>query len=121
MSFAEWELVLSAGKPEDADKVWTEIKGKPLQMVANVISATSEKLELAGSSDDIDAKKADIELTMTGPIPAKLMPKVDESLPFQGTPASYTASPFVMQMEQGALLTQAKPKAPVHHHPATAQ
>jgi tetratricopeptide (TPR) repeat protein len=121
MSFAEWELVLSAGKPEDADKVWTEIKGKPLQMVANVISATSEKLELAGSSDDIDAKKADIELTMSGPIPAKLMPKVDESLPFQGTPASYTASPFVMQMEQGALLTQAKPKAPVHHHPATAQ
>ncbi len=118
MSFAEWELVLSAGKPEDAEKVWAEIKGKPLQMVAQVISATSEKLELAGSSDDIDAKKADIELTMTGPIPAKLMPKVDESLPFQGTPASYTPSPFVMQMEQGALLTQAKPKAPVHKRPA---
>src|SRR6202049_1064122 len=32
MSFAEWELVLSAGQPADADKVWCAIKGVPLQM-----------------------------------------------------------------------------------------
>src|SRR5882672_3548613 len=38
MSFAEWQLVLSEGKPEDADKVWTALNGKPLQMVAHIIS-----------------------------------------------------------------------------------
>ena len=28
MSFAEWELVLSEGSPEDQEKVWTALKGK---------------------------------------------------------------------------------------------
>lgn len=122
MSFAEWELVLSAGTPEDAGKVWDAIKGKPLQMEGTVISATATELQIAGSSDDIDAKRADIVLTMTGPIPAKLMPKEAATLDFGGTPLSYTPSPFVMTMEKGTLLKAAAPApvhhAPVHHKPA---
>lgn len=116
MSFAEWELVLSAGKPEDADKVWSAIKDVPLQMEAQVITAASDKVELAGSSDDIDAKRADIILAMDGPIPAKLMPKEGGPLDFQGTPVSYTPNPFVMMMDKGALLTKAAP--PTHKAPA---
>jgi tetratricopeptide (TPR) repeat protein len=118
MSFAEWELCLAQGKQEDADKVWSAIKGVPLQMEAQVISATSDTVQLAGSSDDIDAKRVDITLTMTGPIPAKLMPKEGSPLDFEGTPASYTPNPFMMMMEKGALLTKAAPpthKPPVHH------
>jgi hypothetical protein len=118
MSFAEWELVLSSGKPEDADKVWQAIKGVPLQMEGQVISASPTKLEIAGSSDDIDKKRTDIMLDMSGTIPDRLMPKVDSTLDFEGTPASYTASPFVMMMEKGALLTKAAPKAaPTHKAP----
>jgi tetratricopeptide (TPR) repeat protein len=122
MSFAEWELVLSAGAPEDAEKVWTAIKGKPLQMEGTVITAASDKLEIAASQDDIDGKRADIELTPAGTIPAKLMPKELATLDFEGTPVSYTPSPFVMTMEKGALLQKAAPapahKAPVHRRPA---
>jgi tetratricopeptide (TPR) repeat protein len=121
MSFAEWQMVLSEGTPEDADKVWTALKGKPLQMVAHVISVdatskTATKLQLAGSSDDIDAKRADIDLTMGAAIPAKGMPKQDTDFQFQGTPVSYVAKPFVMTMSDGALLVTAKP--PVHKKPA---
>jgi tetratricopeptide (TPR) repeat protein len=122
MSFAEWELCLSKGKPEDSDKVWTAIKGVPLQMEAQVISADPNTVQLAGSSDDIDAKRADITLTMDGPIPAKLMPKEGGPLDFQGTPVSFTPDPFVVTMEKGALLTKAAPpthKAPVHKRPAS--
>ncbi|MGA2696715.1 MAG: hypothetical protein ABSE92_11675 [Terriglobales bacterium] len=121
MSFAEWELCLSKGKPEDSDKVWSAIKGVPLQMEAQVISADPNTVQLAGSSDDIDAKRADITLTMDGPIPAKLMPKEGGPLDFQGTPVSFTPDPFVVTMEKGALLTKAGPahKAPVHKRPAS--
>ena len=122
LSFAEWELVLSAGSPEDAEKVWSVIKGVPLQMEGTVLQVVSPtELQIAASQDDIDAKRADIVLTMAGPIPAKLMPKEAATLDFEGTPASYTASPFVMTMEKGALLTKAAPpakKPPVHHRPA---
>jgi tetratricopeptide (TPR) repeat protein len=121
MSFADWELVLSAGKPEDQDKVWTVIKGVPLQMQGQVIAATPTEVQIAESQDDIDQKRADIVVTMSGNIPDKLMPKVGSDLQFEGTPASYTASPFVMNMEKGALLTAKKPaaKPPVHHHSTT--
>jgi hypothetical protein len=119
MSFAEWELVLSAGAPADADKVWSAIKGVPLQMEGTVIKASPTELQIAASQDDIDQKRADVVVTMGGTIPAKLMPQEAATLDFEGTPVSYTPSPFVMTMEKGALLTKAPPpKKPIHHRPA---
>jgi tetratricopeptide (TPR) repeat protein len=121
MSFAEWELVLSAGKPEDAATVWNAIKGVPLQMEAQVIKSSATKLEIAGSQDDIDQKRADIQLEMAGPIPARLIPKDGATVDFEGTPVSYEPNPFVMTMNKGSLLTKAAPakKPPVHHRPTT--
>jgi tetratricopeptide (TPR) repeat protein len=110
MSFAEWELVLSSGEQADADTVWNAIKGVSLQMEGQVLSASPTKIEIAASEDDIQAKRADIILNMTGTIPARLMPKEGSTLDFEGTPTSYTPSPFVMTMEKGALLTKAAPK-----------
>ncbi len=120
MSFAEWELVLSAGAQADADKVWAAIKGVPLQMEGTVIKASSTELQIAASQDDIDQKRADIVVTMGGTIPAKLMPAEASTLDFEGTPVSYTPNPFVMTMEKGALLTKAPPpsKKPVHKRPS---
>ena len=123
MSFAEWQLCLSEGTPADADTVWSTLKGKPLQMVAHIISIEASgksptKLKLAGSSDDIDAKTADIDLTMSAAIPVKQMPKEDTDFQFEGTPVSYVAKPFVMTMNEGALLVKSAPKPPVHKKPA---
>jgi tetratricopeptide (TPR) repeat protein len=123
MTFADWQLVLSAGKPEDQEKVWSVIKGVPLQMEGLVIAATATEVQIAESQDDIDQKRADIVVTMSGTIPDKLMPKVGSNLQFEGTPSSYTPSPFVMNMDKGALLTAKKPatKPPVHHRPKPSQ
>jgi len=124
MSFAEWQLILSEGKPEDTEKVWSVLKGKPLQMVARVLSIDSpSELKLAGSQDDIDAKRADINLTMAAAIPARQMPKVDADLQFEGTPVSYEPKPFMMTMKDGHLLVKAAPapakkKPPVRKKPA---
>ena len=115
MSFAEWEMVLSAGAPADTDKVWSAIKGVALQMEGTVIKASSTELQIAASEDDIQAKRADVVVTMGGTIPAKLMPAEGSTLDFEGTPVSYTPSPFVMTMEKGALLTKAPPAKPAHH------
>ncbi|MGB7586389.1 MAG: hypothetical protein WBM11_16215 [Terriglobales bacterium] len=115
LAFADWELVLSQGTPEDQDKVWSVIKGVPMQMEATVLSATPTQLQIAASEDDIQAKRADIVLTMSGTIPAKLIPAEGATFDFEGTPVSYTSNPFVMTMEKGALLTKAPAKKPVHH------
>jgi hypothetical protein len=61
---------------------------------------------------------------MAGPVPAKLMPIEGGTLDFQGTPTAFTANPFMMNMENGTLLTKAKPvpaKKPVVHHKPAAQ
>jgi len=131
LSFGEWELVLSAGSQEDQDKVWNVIKGVPLQMEGTVLTADTPEatpptppasaLTIAASEDDIEQKKADITITMTGVIPARTMPKQGDTLDFEGTPVSYVPSPFMMTMEKGALLKKAgakpAPKPPVHHRP----
>jgi hypothetical protein len=123
MDFATWEFVLTNGKPEDQDAVWTAIKGKPVQMNGTVISTTPTEFQIAGSSDDIDAKKADITLQFEDKIPVKMIPKDGSSFDFQGEPASYTPNPFMMTMEKGKLLKAAAPtpakKPPVHHKPAS--
>ncbi|MGA8762928.1 MAG: hypothetical protein WB562_08700 [Candidatus Sulfotelmatobacter sp.] len=122
MDFATWEFVLSNGKQEDQDTVWNAIKGKPVQMNGTVIKATAEEFDIAGSSDDILAKKADITLTFEEKVPVRLIPKEGASLDFQGEPASYTPNPFMVSMEKGKLLKAAAPtpakKPPVHHKPA---
>jgi len=123
MDFAQWEFILSNGAQADQDLVWNAIKGKPVQMNGQVMKATATEFQIAGSSDDIDAKKADITLTFEDKVPLKLIPKEGASLDFQGEPASYTPNPFMMTMEKGKLLKAAAPaapakKAPVHHKPA---
>jgi len=89
--------------------------------VAQVMSIDSAKeLKLAGSSDDIDAKRADIALTMTAAIPKLQMPKEGADLDFEGTPVSFVPKPFVMTMNEGALIVKAAPKktAPARKKPA---
>jgi hypothetical protein len=119
MDFATWEFVLANGSPEDQATVWNAIKGKAVQMNGTVISTTPTEFMIAGSSDDIDAKKADITLQFADKVPVRLIPKDGASFDFQGEPASYTPNPFMMVMEKGTLL-RAKPaaKPPVHHKPA---
>ena len=124
MDFAQWEFVLTNGSQEDQDAVWKVIKGKAVQMNGTIISTTPDEFMIAGSSDDIDAKKPDITLKFEEKVPVKMIPKDGASFDFQGEPASYTPNPFMMVMEKGTLL-RAKPaataptrKAPVHKKPA---
>ncbi len=111
MDFAQWEFVLSNGAQVDQDAVWNVIKGKPVQMNGTIIGTTPTEFQIAGSSDDIDAKKADITLQFEDKVPVRLIPKDGASFDFQGEPASYTPNPFMMVMEKGRLLN-AKPAAP---------
>ncbi|HEX3820313.1 MAG TPA: hypothetical protein VHW45_08275 [Candidatus Sulfotelmatobacter sp.] len=115
MDFATWEFVLTNGSQADQDTVWNAIKGKAVQMVGTVISTEPDTVMVAGSSDDIDAKKADITLKFEEKIPTRMVPKEgDDKFQFQGEPASYTSNPFMMVMEKGQLLRAAKPAAPAH-------
>jgi tetratricopeptide (TPR) repeat protein len=126
MSFAEWQLVLSSGNQQAADTVFNAIKDKAVKLVANVITASPSKLTLAGSADDIDDKKADINLTMTKPIPAKLVPAAGTLTQFQATVSSYTPNPFMLTMTDGVLLDKSgnpigTAAAPAHKAPAKKQ
>jgi tetratricopeptide (TPR) repeat protein len=120
LTFGEWELVLSAGTPEDQAKVWDVIKNVPVQMEGKIIEvASATELHISGSEDDIEANRADITLTMSGPIPAAHLPKAGDTFDFGGTPTSYTATPFMMMMSDGKLLRKpGEPKRPVHRRPA---
>ena len=122
MNFAEWQFVFTNGAQEDQDTVWNVIKGKAVQMNGTIISTTPTEFQIAGSSDDIDAKKADITLKFEDKVPVRLIPKDGASFDFRGEPVSYTPNPFMMVMEKGVILKAAAPAAKkpvVHHKPAS--
>ena len=119
MDFATWQFIFTNGSKDDQDAVWNAIKGKAVQMQGTVIHATTTEFDIAGSADDIDAKKADITLNFPEKVPLRMVPKDGATLDFQGEPSSYTSSPFMMTMDNGKLLKAAAP-APTHkaHHAA---
>jgi tetratricopeptide (TPR) repeat protein len=115
MSFAEWQFVLTNGSSDDQAAVWNAIKGKPIAMNGTVISTMPDEFMIAGSSDDIDAKKADITLKFEEKVPPRLIPKDGASFDFQGEPDSYTQNPFMMVMLKGQLVKPKTAPAPTHH------
>jgi tetratricopeptide (TPR) repeat protein len=120
MDFAQWEFVLTNASADDQSTVWTAIKGKPFPFVGTVINTTPTVFMIAGSSDDIDAKKADITLQFEDKLPKTLIPKDgSDNFQFSGEPASYTSSPFMMVFEKGRLVNT-KPSAAAAHKPSAA-
>jgi len=110
MDFGQWELILSAGDPATQQKVWSQIKGLEVPFAAKLISGTKTELSVAATSDAIEQNRADVVVTMTGPIPARLMPGPGDTVKVVARPDSYTPNPFVMQMTGGQLIA-APPKA----------
>jgi hypothetical protein len=92
LSFAEWQFILTSGNKEASEQVWTAIKGKPVQLQATVVEGGRESLKLAGSIDDIEAKKADITLTLKEPLATARIPKAGAQLIIQGVPGEYNAT-----------------------------
>jgi tetratricopeptide (TPR) repeat protein len=117
MSFDEFQLILTSGNQQAADKVWSAIKGKPIAFEGKVISTTKNSLMLAATVDDIQNNKADVELTFEAPISATLMPKQGAMSRVQGTPASYDVSPFMIHMTNGAFIGAPPKKAPPARKP----
>jgi tetratricopeptide (TPR) repeat protein len=119
LSFAEWQFILTNGAKDVTDQVWTAIQGKPVQLVAVVIAAAPDSLQMAGSVDDIQAKKSDFTLKLKTALAADHLPKAGAELTVQGTPSDYSASPdsFNMIFSDGAIVSglsdaSAKPTKP---------
>jgi len=92
LSFAEWEFILSNGNKDASDQVWSAIKGKQVQLVAVVIDPSPSSLKLAGSVDDIEAKKPDITLNLREPLAPARLPRAGAEVTIQGAPSDYTAT-----------------------------
>jgi hypothetical protein len=123
LSFAEWQFILTSGNKEASEQVWTAIKGKPVRLVASVVESGRDSLKLAGSVDDIDAKKADITFTLKEPLPTARVPKAGTQLTIQGVPSEYSAEgdSFNLTFTAGEVLTglpegAKKPAAGAHSH-----
>lgn len=110
MSFDEFQLILTSGNEQAAAQVWNQLKDKEIAFEAKVIEADKTKLMLAATAEDIQANKADVELTMSAPIPANLMPKPAAMEKVQGKPQTYDANPFVIHMSEGVFIGK-KPAA----------
>ena len=116
LAIGDKEYVLQNGKPEDADKVFSTIKGKTAQFPdAVVVAATADQLQVSISDDAVQGKTADFAFNFATPL--KTVPAVGDKVTLSGTYASYTQSPLLITMSDSAIVPKKAPaaKAPVHH------
>jgi hypothetical protein len=117
LAISDKEFILANGKPEDAAKVWDTIKGKSVQFPGvTVISVSDTELRVAVSDDAVQSKTADFVFQLKEPL--KTPPAVGDKVDVTGTYASFTPSPLLITMSDGAIIEKkapAKKPTPVHH------
>ena len=112
LALSDKEFILTNGTPEDADKVFATIKGKSVEIPgATVVEATDSVLKVSVSDDAVQSKTADFTFNMKEPL--KTVPAVGDKIDLTGTYDSYTQTPPMIVMNDGA--PKKKAAAPVHH------
>jgi hypothetical protein len=115
LAISDKEFILTNGKPEDAAKVWDTMKGKSVELPDSTVIAVSDTaLQVAVSDDAVQSKTADFTFQLDKPL--KTPPVVGAKVTVTGTYASYTPSPIMITMSDGAVVEPKKtPTRPVHH------
>ena len=110
LALSDKEFILQYGTTEEAEKVFTTIKGKSVQIPdATVIAATDSSVQVAVSDDAIQSKTADFTFTMKEPL--KTVPAVGAKIVLTGTYNSYTQTPVMIKMTDGELIEPKKAPA----------
>ena len=99
LALGDQEYILSNGNQEDADKVWSALKGQTTQIPGVVIQATADSVQLAVSDDAKQSQKADFTVNMKTPL--KEIPAVSSTVTLIGTFDSYTQNPPMIIMKDG--------------------
>lgn len=106
LALSDKEFVLQYGQPADADKVFDTIKDKAVTIPGTVEAATADQLQMAVSADALQSTKPDFTFAMKTPLTN--VPAVGTKINVEGTYASYTQSPLMITMSDGAVVEPKK-------------
>jgi hypothetical protein len=115
LALGDKEYILSNGSTEDAQKVWAVLQGQTTEVPGVIIAATADSVQLAVSDDAKQSQKADFTVNMKTPL--KDVPAVGTQVTYIATFDSYTQTPPMIILKDGAPKAAAKPAAarkPVH-------
>jgi len=80
LALADKEMVLAYGSKEDADKLWTIMKGQQTPVPGVVIESSASVIKVAVTQDAKDAKTADFIVNLKEPLAEKDIPAVGSEL-----------------------------------------
>ena len=99
MDFGQWIYILTSGNQQAADTVWNTLQNKALRFQGWILETGKDKVGMAVTEDGRQANKVEVVVTMLDPM--KTAPAVGAEFKVQAVPTTYTANPFVINMEQG--------------------
>jgi len=111
LALSDREYIIQNGTADEADKVFTPIKGKEVKVTGVVVAISGTDLQLA-VSDDAKAstpKVADFDITLASE--PKTAPAVDANVDVVATFDSYTQKPVMIKMTGGVVQSKAKAAA----------
>jgi len=130
LSLEDKEFILANGVKEDADKIWTLMKGQATPVPGIVIEATASVIKVAVTQDAKDNKTADFIVNLKKPLDEKDLPavgfefKLQPAAELDGTIDSFTPVAATATRAATAQIVvidgfvqaekKAKPAAPAH-------
>jgi hypothetical protein len=114
MALGDKEFCLANGTTEDAEKVWATLKGQTFAIPGKVVEVAPDgtSVQLAVSEDSQQSSKADFTINMKEPL--KTPPAVGAMTTYDATFDSYTQTPPMIILKDGA----PKAAAPAKKAPA---
>ena len=110
------EFILQNGSPDDATKLFSAIKGKSDTIPALVIESSPQVLKVAVSDEAIQNRVADFTFMMAPLDPGAMHvwtpTAIGQMVWLTGTYTSYTVSPFMITMSDGAVVLSKQ--TPIH-------
>jgi tetratricopeptide (TPR) repeat protein len=108
LNLEDKEFILANAPKEDADKLWTVMKGKATPVPGKVVEATASVIKLAVTQDAKDANIPDFIVNLKTPLADKDVPaagfefKLQPAAELDGTYDTYTQVPATATLAQTA-------------------
>lgn len=121
LGLSDEEFILEHGTPQDQQLIWSIMNGVTAQVPGIVTSASPDgkSVELAVSKDAQNSNTPDFTINMKPPLRGREIPAPGAKETYVATFDSYTSSPLMITMKNGAPPAPAQrgpARRPVRHH-----
>jgi hypothetical protein len=115
LGLSDEEFILANGDAQDQQLIWSIMSGVTAEVPGVVVSGTPDSVQMAVSQDAQQSNKADFTVNMKTSLKTADVPKAGDKVTYIATFDSYTQTPLMIILKDGAPKPKPVERRPVRH------